>query len=601
MSNENVRKLDIYGWGSNPPDFLVKTVSSLRDQLVKALSGLKHEGSGSSVVVPIPDVDKIVLPVPKFTVDKTEAIYSFLSQDKKERMRHSYGKSAADFLRVLMVSCSILHFIYFEDFDSCPDYVAFPKDEQEIEELLRYCEKNKVAMYTYGGGTSVVGGVDSSFCKRFYKGVIMCSLERLNRILCVDEESQCVTVEANVTGPQLNQELKTKYHGRWTFRHYPQSYEFASIGGMVSTRNGGHYATQMTRIDHFVQSATLITPRLGKIETPKIPSSGSGLDMNRALICGSEGAFGVVTKVTLKLMKTPKFSQTVRIEFKEENNAVNCVREIVQSGLHPTQCRLISPMEAWLNRVTKSANTFVLLLGFESHILSDFQALFDCCKTIVQKYHGIGLTQQHLTNDKKLMTKRKTKTITKMKKKRKKKMEADALRYGIFGETFETVVTWTSFKALNNAIHACVKQHFHNFNDKKNASEKAPFHLLTYRFTHCYVDGCAPYYTLLVHYKRKEKESAKAYCKRVLNDWTLLKTKLNECIVNNNGAATHHHAVGVDHRKAYWEEIGHRNVQVLQALKHYLDPNWICNPGVLIPLPKENIDIHSSLPISSKL
>lgn len=208
--------------------------------------------------------------------------------------------------------------------------------------MLSYCHDHKIAVYTYGGGTSVVGGFeprqDTMTCQS-YKGVICCDIQRMNRILSVDTSSQTVTVEAGVTGPMLENYLKQNY-SQYTLRHYPQSFEYASYGGMVVTRSGGHFATGRTRIDHFLQSATMITPKYCDsnsknnddriLRTPSIPSSGSGVDLNKAIICGSEGIFGIVSTVTLKLLRKPKYKHNLRCEFMSFEKAAMAVREIVQ-------------------------------------------------------------------------------------------------------------------------------------------------------------------------------------------------------------------------------------------------------------------------------
>ena len=219
-----------------------------------------------------------------------------------------------------------------------PDLVAFPRDESEIEVVLSWAEGEGAVVVPFGGGTSVVGGIEARVGDR---PVVSMDLRRLDRVLEVDAVSMAARIQAGATGPGLEGRLRE--HGL-TLRHFPQSFEYSTLGGWVATRAGGHFATLYTHIDDLVESVRAITPR-GTWESRRLPGSGAGPSPDRMLI-GSEGILGAIAEAWVRVRPRPEFRSSCGVEFDDFMAAAGAVREISQSGLHPSNCRLLDALEA---------------------------------------------------------------------------------------------------------------------------------------------------------------------------------------------------------------------------------------------------------------
>ena len=228
------------------------------------------------------------------------------------------------------------------EFENPPDLVALPRDESEIEAVLSWCEAEGAAVIPFGGGTSVVGGVEGRLGERPF---VTLDLRRLDRVLEVDAESLAARIQAGATGPGLEEQLRE--HGL-TLRHFPQSFEYSTLGGWIATRAGGHFATLYTHIDDLVESVRAITPR-GPWESRRLPGSGAGPSPDRALL-GSEGILGVIAEAWVRVRPRPEFKSSCGVEFDDFLAAAAAVREISQSGLHPSNCRLLDATEAGHDR-----------------------------------------------------------------------------------------------------------------------------------------------------------------------------------------------------------------------------------------------------------
>jgi len=236
---------------------------------------------------PVP-LASVNLPPSRFA--PPQELRAFGSDAPGDRVRHSYGRGYRDLVRA-----------FRGEFASPPDWVFSPESEDQIASLLHFCEREDIQVVPFGGGTSVVGGVESVLEKGF-RGVATLSLARLDKVLEVNTIDRTARIQAGARGPVIEEGLAP--HGL-TLRHYPQSFEFSTLGGWIATRAGGHFATLHTHIDDFVQSIRMLTPR-GRLETRHVPASGAGPSADR-LILGSEGAFGVIVEATLRLQEIPRW------------------------------------------------------------------------------------------------------------------------------------------------------------------------------------------------------------------------------------------------------------------------------------------------------
>lgn len=490
-----------------------------------------------------PSLESIDLPDPR--VRPTSTLEAVLSTDPRDRASHTYGKAYRDLVRGFRGS-----------FAPAPDVVARPEDESEVRGVLSWADRQNLAVVPFGGGTSVVGGVEADFQHEGYAGVVSLDMRSMDRVEEVDTSSRLARIQAGATGPGLEEQLGA--HGL-TMRHYPQSYEFSTLGGWIATRSSGHYATVETRVDDLVRSARLLTP-CGPLESEAVPSSGAGPDPD-ALVCGSEGILGVITRATVRVRRPPRYRSRASVMFDDFEAAVEATRTLAGSRLFPVNCRLLDEHEVLLNQVTEHGGN-VLLLGFESdHVPTepDMRRAVE----LVRDHGGEVLDEPaHRTPD----TERSSGGADE--RWRRSFFEAPYLfnalvSMGVLVDTFETACTWKAFPEMHRAVRRDVRQAL---------EEVCGGGFLSTRFTHVYPEGPAPYYTF----------AAPARVGSELSQWREVKQAASEALRRHGGTITHHHAVGRIHRAWYEEETPKLYRESLRAVKDRLDPRGLMNPGVLL-------------------
>ncbi len=492
-----------------------------------------------------PRLEELSLRPPRISLPSD--LKSFCTHETYDRASHTYGKSFRDMARAI-----------HREFDNPPDYIAYPSTEEEIAALMSFCAEKKIALIPYGGGSSVVGGVEQPQGSQ-YDGSISCDMMNFDKIIRVNEKSRTAHIQAGIYGPELEAGLKPF---GLTIRHFPQSFEFSTLGGWIATRAGGHFATLYTHIDEFVQSLRLITPK-GTIETREIPSSGDGPDANRFFI-GSEGIFGIITEATVRLQTIPTIRASALVKFADENAAIEVTRRISQSGLNPANARLISSMESFSMGIGSGTDT-ILLLGFESHDHDQEPKLrraLEICKEGggIWNDSDVSIRKGHETAAPEASERWKTNFL------RAPYIRNTLVRCGIITETFETVTTWDNFDTFHRGVVSAAETAMR---------QTCGNGIIMWRFTHIYPDGPVIYYTMIAPGKRGEEVSR----------WDTIKAAVSDAIIAHRGPITHHHAVGRDHRPWFERQCSPVFMSVLQEIKSNLDPDWILNPGVLIRRP----------------
>ncbi|WP_117211210.1 FAD-binding oxidoreductase [Allorhizocola rhizosphaerae] len=493
-------------WGWGWADQALDQAGS--DQLARRVSAfLPLDGQ----VAPVPDVER--LRRPRVAQPPIEA-----RCDNLARVSHSYGKAYRDVIRNLR-----------NDFPNPPDWIAYPRNENEIEETLDWAAHVGAAIIPYGGGTSVVGGVEFRDPDRPF---VTLDLGRMRAVVELDAACLAVRAQAGIDGPALEAALREK---DLTLRHYPQSFEFSTLGGWLATRAGGHFATGRTRIDDFVESLRIVTP-VGISESLRVPASGAGPSPDRFWL-GSEGALGIITEAWMRVQKRPAFRSRATISFAEYQAGVAASKDLAQSGLMPANCRLLDPLESLIAADSDSPMA-ALLLAFESAdhpVESALDRAIELCRA-----HGGQVAPRETSWRGNFL---------------RAPYLRDALaRLGVVVETFETACTWGSFEQLHAAVLDAVSPA-----------------IATCRFTHVYPDGPAPYFTVYAPGRRGAE----------LEIWDELKARVSEAVVANGGTITHHHAIGRDHNPWYQRQRPEPFGTVLRAAKRSLDPQRLLNPGVL--------------------
>jgi len=528
-----------WGWGN-------EGAGPSEEQARGVVATLAQRFGASLELAPVPRADEIALAAPR--VAPPASLRAAFNDDPHERLGHTYGKGFRDVVRALR-----------RDFAPAPDWVAFPRDEAEVAAILDWCTGARVACIPYGGGSSVVGGTEARGLRDAYAGVVSLDLGKLDRVVEIDRGSRAARIQAGVYGPALEDQLRP--HGL-TLRHYPQSFEFSTLGGWIATRSGGHYATLYTHVDDFVESLRVVTPA-GVLESRRLPGSGAGPAPDRLFI-GSEGTLGVITEAWMRLQDRPKFRASAAVKFpggaQGFANAAEAARRISQAGLFPSNCRLLDALEA-ANSGAGDGDESVLLVAFESadHALDAWMAR---ALELARSAGGVAPERAE------------TKTGGEGARDgaagawRNAFVNAPYLRdvlarAGVVSETFETAVTWDRFAAFHAGVSEAVRDAIQRVCGGGT---------LSCRFTHVYPDGPAPYYTILAPGKRGGE----------LEQWDEIKAAASEALIRLGGTITHHHAVGRDHRPGYDREIPPLFGKALAAAKSALDPAGVLNPGVLI-------------------
>jgi alkyldihydroxyacetonephosphate synthase len=532
------RRLKLWGWG-------YEDARPSRDELERAAAGIRsHLGFEPTDVVHPPDVADIELPPPRLAAP--QALAGICSSGAYARASHSYGKSYRDLVRGLR-----------GQFDHPVDFVAFPNDERELEEILAWCAETAAAAIPFGGGTSVVGGIEPAVGDG-YAGAVSIDLKSLDRVLDVDPVSRAARIQAGATGPRLEEQLRE--HGL-TLRHFPQSFEFSTLGGWIATRAGGHFATQMTHIDDLVESVRALTPG-GIWESRRLPGSGAGPSPDRLLV-GSEGILAVITEAWVRVQARPRFKASAGVHFPSFEAGLEGVRALAQSGLWPSNCRLLDPGEASMTGAAPPGKALVVL-GFESadHPLEAWMERgLECCTD----HGGAPAEAPRFTDSERRDDDARGGGVAAW---RGAFLQAPYLRDtmvagGILSETFETAMTWDRLERFVAEVRERAEQ---ALVDEYGAGT------VTCRLTHAYPDGAAPYFTLLAPARRGAE----------LEQWDAVKAAASEAVISAGGTITHHHAVGRDHRLWYDRQRPDPFADALRAAKRAVDPRGILNPGVLI-------------------
>jgi alkyldihydroxyacetonephosphate synthase len=486
-----------------------------------------------------PALSEIELQSPR--IAPPSALATGCSSDRYDRAAHTYGKSFPDYAQGLVGR-----------YDNAPDLVAFPRSEAELASVIDWAGGAQASVIPFGAGSSVVGGVEPRIDRTLYKAAISLDLRHLNRVVEVDRTSRAARIEAGVFGPALEAQLKPH---DLTLRHFPQSFEYSTLGGWIATRSGGHFASLYTHIDDFVESLRVVTPR-GIIETRRLPGSGAGPSPDRLFI-GSEGILGVITEAWMRLQDRPQFRAGGAIQFADFFTAARAVRAIAQAGLYPANCRILDPQEA-KNTGAGDGTAAILVLAFESadHPLEAWLArAMECCAD-----HG-GIPENP---DKSDTHREGAAGLWRNAFIRMPYVREHLVGRGIINDTFETAITWERFEAFHDKVKAATESAIRQATGRPGQ--------VTCRFTHVYPDGPAPYFTF--HALGRHGGLA--------SQWREIKSAAADALIAAGGTITHHHAVGRDHRPWYDRQRPELFAAALQAAKRAIDPEGLLNPGVLI-------------------
>ncbi|MCK0173469.1 MULTISPECIES: FAD-binding oxidoreductase [Mycobacteriaceae] len=458
----------------------------------------------------------------------------FCRTDDLGRLLHAGGKSTLDLLRRRDPGVQ-----------DAPDAVLIPADEDQIAAVLAYCSAHQVAVVPFGGGTSVVGGVDP--IRDGMTAAVSLDLRRLDALHWLDEVSGEAELGAGVTGPDAERLLGEK---GFSLGHYPQSFCFATLGGFAATRSSGQDSAGYGRFDDMVRGLRAVTPA-GVLDVGRAPASAAGPDL-RQLLVGSEGVFGVITRVRVRVHPVPETTRYEAWSFPDFATGAAALRAVTQTATGPTVIRLSDEAETGVNlattenigeqQITGGCLAVTTFEGSATHTESRHAET----RALLERHGGTSLGPEPA------------------KAWEHGRFNAPYLRdallsAGALCETLETATTWSNLQALKAAVTEALT----------TTLEPA---LVMCHISHIYPTGASLYFTVVAGQRGNPIEQ-----------WQAAKTAASEAIMRTGGTITHHHAVGADHRPWMQAEVGELGVEILRAVKATLDPAGILNPGKLIP------------------
>jgi alkyldihydroxyacetonephosphate synthase len=526
---------DISWWGWGDPARVPALGADVRRLLSDALGV-----TGGDAAAP-PSLTALRLPPPRLAKDPSRELAAIVGaenalSDDESRIRHTRGKSTMDLLRLRA-----------GDATGAPDLVLLPGSHEEVLELLALCTRLRVAVVPFGGGTSVVGGLEprtDGFC-----GVVALDTRRMNALLDLDHESRTATLQPGLRGPEVEALLAAR---GYTLGHRPQSFEYATLGGFAAVGSSGQASSGYGRFDQLVLGLDVATP-VGTLSLGRAPASAAGPDMRR-LILGSEGTLGVITALMLQVRPIPRARVYEAWRFSSFSEGVSALRTLAQDGPLPTVLRLSDELETALNlarpeQLAQSAGEggCLAIVGYEG--APEEVAARRAAATLVLESAaaapdaGAGAAWE------------------------RDRYRGPYLRDALLGagalvETIETVSFWSSLQGVYEAVRAALS-------DSLTAQGAPPVVLC--HVSHVYPSGASLYFTV-----------GCAQLKDPVAQWRTAKRAASDAILRTGASISHHHGVGIDHRAWFEREVGELAVEVLRSAKAVLDPAGILNPGILI-------------------
>jgi alkyldihydroxyacetonephosphate synthase len=504
---------------------------------------LKQALGVADAPVAAPGVDEVrVRPsmLPDADRDALAAIVGtgYLFADDRSRLLHAGGKSTLDLLRRKDTGVQ-----------DAPDAVLLPADEDEIAAILRYCSQHRIAVVAFGGGTSVVGGLDP--VRDGFAAAVTADLRRFNRLHALDDVSWEAELGAGVSGPDAERLLGE--HG-FSLGHFPQSFQFATIGGFAATRSSGQDSAGYGRFDEMIRGLRVVTP-VGVLDLGRAPESAAGPDL-RQLLIGSEGVFGVITRVRLRVHPLPEVTRYEGWAFPDFATGTTALRAVAQTGTGPTVIRLSDEAETGVNLATTEAIggqsitggclAVTLFEGTAAHAASRHAET----RAVLASHGGSSLGEAPAR-------------AWEHGRFSAPYLRDSLLAAGALCETLETATGWSNIPALKAAVTDALTS---------SLSESGTAALVLCHVSHVYVTGASLYFTVVAAQRGDPIEQ-----------WRRAKAAASDAMVAAGATITHHHAVGTDHRPWMRAEVGDLGVEVLHAVKATLDPAGILNPGKLIP------------------
>ena len=488
-------------------------------------------------------LEKLINRVPRSRIPR----HPLISTDPEERINHAHGQSLPDW--IALRGGTLQRF---------PDGVALPNTLDDVQELLIFAFKHKIVVIPYGGGTSVLGHLDVPEVKR---PVLSLSLKHLNRLIDLDSYSLLATFEAGIRGPDLEAQLRAR---EFTLGHYPQSFEYSSLGGWVVTRACGQESTYYGRMDELFQGGELLTPK-GTMHFPPFPASAAGPDL-RYILLGSEGRWGVLTKATVRISPLPERNDIHGVFFPSWENAVEAARILAASRLPLSMLRLSNPAETLTNLAMAGHEKQISLLKRYLQFRSIPEK--EACMCLI----GFTGSQRSVTTARResfsiirrnegVSTGKAMGEVWKKNRFRTPYLRNTLWDMGYAIDTMETAVTWNKVSSTIQSIEKAVANGLALWNEK--------VHVFTH-LSSIYPTGSSIYTTVVFRLAETPEET--------LARWKDLKEAASRAIVAAGGTISHQHGIGIDHKPYMEAEKGPIGMSTIRQIYSHIDPDERMNP-----------------------
>ena len=536
-----------WGWGRDEDAIELPAAAA---ELLRGELGLDGSERGDRV-----ELEQVALPQSRLGETARQALSAAVggdgvADDRAVRVAHAAGRGYPDLVRLRKGDAS-----------GAPDAVVFPADAAQVAAVLAACADRDVAVIPFGGGTSVVGGVEA--LPGDHSAAIALDLGRLDGPVAVDSRSLTATVEAGLLGPELERQLAA---AGLTLGHFPQSFEYSTLGGWVATRSAGQASTGYGRIDELVEAVRCVTPS-GDLATLDAPASAAGPSL-RELVVGSEGVLGVITSATVRVRPRPAERRYEAWSFASFGEGVEAFRALEQAGAAPDVARLSDEEETRLTMALGSSGgtaerlgrLYLRARGQEGGCIA-FTG-FDGTVGAVATRRGRAAEVLRAAGAVGLGARPGRSWL-------RGRFAAPYLRdelmdRGVMVETLETATTWSNLDRLYEAVRAALRDAL----EQRGTAAAVMCHV-----SHLYPSGASLYFTFIA----RQQAGAE------IDQWRAAKHAACDAIVASGGTITHHHAIGLDHRDWMPAEVGQLGVDVLRAVKDRVDPAGIMNPGKLLP------------------
>jgi alkyldihydroxyacetonephosphate synthase len=470
--------------------------------------------------------------------------------DHAERVLHAAGKGYPDLVRLRGGVP-----------EGAPDAVVYPGDHGQVRSLLELCAKASVAVVPFGGGTSVVGGVAPM--RGDHAAVLALDMGRMAEVLALDEQSATVRVQAGLRAPALERYLGER---GLTLGHFPQSFEYVSLGGCAATRSAGQASTGYGAIEKMVLGLRLAAPA-GEIDLPAMPATAAGPAL-RQLLVGSEGTLGVISEIALRVRPAPRERVYEALFFTGFDAGVEALRTLAREHAMPDVARLSDEEETRMSLALAGGGA----KGQLGRIYLGLRGYREGCLAILG-FEGSAEDVAHRRSRAMRLARgrgglavgRSPAEAWLRSRFSGPYLRDELLSLGVMVETLETATQWSNVSRLRQSVAGAIGERL---------SACGTPGLVMCHVSHLYETGASLYFTFIAQQRRGDE----------IGQWHAVKEAASQAIVTGGGTITHHHAVGRDHAPWMAQEVGETGLAALRAIKSELDPTGIMNPGKLAPL-----------------